>query len=91
MADSGLVGDGVREIKYNTYQTVFSTAHPVRRQLPAIWLAGVIVAAAMGAGFAIRMIINGGAQESICSSCRCGIYTIAGPGTWCVDQWQPDV
>ncbi len=54
---------GVREVKYNTYQTVFSTAHPVRRQLPAIWLAGVIVAAAMGTGFAIRMIINGGAQD----------------------------
>lgn len=54
---------GVREIKYQTYQTVFSTAHPVRRQLPAIWLAGVIVAIAMGVGFAFRMIATGCGQN----------------------------
>jgi hypothetical protein len=54
---------GVREIKYQTYQTVFSTAYPVRRQFPAIWLAGVLVAVAMGAGFAIRMIITGSEQN----------------------------
>ena len=54
---------GVREIKYQTYQTVFSTAHPVRRQFPAIWLAGVVVAIAMGAGFAFRMIVTGSGQN----------------------------
>jgi hypothetical protein len=54
---------GVREIKYQTYQTVFSTAHPVRRQFPAIWLAGVVVAIAMGAGFALRMIGTGSGQN----------------------------
>jgi hypothetical protein len=54
---------GVREIKYQTYQTVFSTAHPVRRQFWAIWMAGVIVAIAMGAGFALRMIITGSGQN----------------------------
>ena len=54
---------GVREIKYQTHQTVFSTAHPVRRQLPAIWLAGVVVAIAMGAGFAFRMIVSGSGQN----------------------------
>jgi hypothetical protein len=50
---------GVRESKYQTYQTVFSTAHPVRRQFPAIWLGGVAAAIVMGAGFAFRMIITG--------------------------------
>ncbi len=54
---------GVRETKYQTYQTVFSTAHPVRRQFPAIWLAGVAVAVVMGAGFAFRMIITGSGQN----------------------------
>jgi hypothetical protein len=54
---------GVREIKHQTYQTVFSTAHPVRRQFPAIWLAGVIVAVAMGAGFAFRLILTGSGQD----------------------------
>jgi len=54
---------GVREIKYQTYQTVFSTAHPVRRQFPAIWLAGVLVAIAMGAGFAIRMVVTSSGQN----------------------------
>ena len=54
---------GVREIKYQTYQTVFSTAHPVRRQFLAIWMAGVVVAIAMGAGFAFRMIVTGSGQN----------------------------
>jgi len=54
---------GVREIKYQTYQTVFSTDKSVRRQFPAIWLAGVIVAIIMGAGFAFRMIITGNGQN----------------------------
>lgn len=54
---------GIREIKYQTYQTVFSTAHPVRRQFPAIWLAGVVIAFALGAGFALRVIVNGSGQN----------------------------
>lgn len=54
---------GVREIKHLTNQTVFSTAHPVRRQFPAIWLAGVVVAMAMGAGFAFRLIVTGSGQN----------------------------
>ena len=54
---------GVREIKHHTNQTVFSTAHPVRRQFPAIWLAGVVVAMVMGAGFAFRMIVTGSGQN----------------------------
>jgi len=50
---------GIREMKFQTYQTVFSTPHPVRRQLPAIWLAGVIVALLTASGFIIRLITTG--------------------------------
>jgi hypothetical protein len=39
---------GNREHKHNTYQMVFSSARPVLRQLPAAWLAGVLVTALFG-------------------------------------------
>ncbi len=54
---------GIRESRYQTYQTMFSAPYPVRRQLPAIWLAGVIVALIMATGFAVRMLIAGDFQH----------------------------
>ena len=50
---------GVREIRHHTEQFVFSTAHPLRCQLPATWLAGVIVTALTGGGVAVRLILAG--------------------------------
>jgi hypothetical protein len=43
---------GNRERKNNTSQMVFSSAHPVLRQLPAAWLAGVLATALFGIGAA---------------------------------------
>ena len=50
---------GSRELRHNTQQIVFSVAHPVRRQLCAVWLAGVCVAFLTGAGFAAQRILAG--------------------------------
>jgi hypothetical protein len=48
---------GTRERRLRTDQIVFSTAHPLRRQLPACWLAGVIVAVVTGGGAGLRLLL----------------------------------
>ena len=48
---------GTREKQRNTQRIVFSAAFPLRRQLPATWLAGVLVAALMVVGAALRLLL----------------------------------
>jgi len=50
---------GIRERRYNTGQMVFSVPHPVSRQLPAIWLAGVIFTVIAGSGAWMRLALTG--------------------------------
>ena len=50
---------GTRETRLRTDQLVFSTAHPLRRQLPACWVAGVIIALLSGGGTGIRLLVAG--------------------------------
>jgi hypothetical protein len=50
---------GNREHRHRTNQLVFSCAHLIRRQLPAVWLAGVVVAVAVGSGAAVRFLATG--------------------------------
>jgi hypothetical protein len=50
---------GTREARQRTGQLIFSTAHPLARQLPACWLAGVIVALMTGGGSALRLVLAG--------------------------------
>jgi hypothetical protein len=50
---------GNRERKNNTSQMVFSSARPVLRQLPAAWLAGVLVTALFGVAGAVVTLSNG--------------------------------
>lgn len=50
---------GTRERLFRTDQLVFSTAHPLRRQLPACWLAGVIIAVITGGGAGLRLLLAG--------------------------------
>lgn len=50
---------GVREARHRTEQLIFSAAHPLRRQLPATWLVGVIVALIAGSGMGMRLAIAG--------------------------------
>jgi len=50
---------GTREKLLRTDQLIFSTAHPLRRQLPACWLAGVIIAVLTGSGAGLRLLLAG--------------------------------
>jgi hypothetical protein len=50
---------GTRETRWRADQLVFSTAHPLRRQLPACWLAGVIIAVLTGGGTGVRLLVAG--------------------------------
>jgi hypothetical protein len=49
---------GIRESLYRTDQILFSAPHPIARQLPAIWLSGVILALLTGCGFALRLLLS---------------------------------
>jgi len=48
---------GTREVRHNTGQIVFSAPHPLSRQFPLTWLAGVAVALAAGGGVAANFIL----------------------------------
>jgi len=48
---------GGREVRHQTQELIFSAPHPLRRQLPATWLAGVIVSVAMGSGVLARLML----------------------------------
>lgn len=50
---------GVRETREQTYQLIFCAAHPLARQLSAVWLAGVLVALLTGCGFGLRLLVSG--------------------------------
>lgn len=49
---------GVREMRDQTYQVLFAAPHPIARQLPAVWLAGVLLAVVTGSGFAVRLLLE---------------------------------
>jgi hypothetical protein len=49
---------GVRELRHQTHQILFAVPHPLARQLPAAWLAGVLLAAVTGSGFAVRLLLE---------------------------------
>jgi len=50
---------GAREARHDTQKLVFSCAHALDRQLPAVWVAGVVVAISTGGGLGIRLLIAG--------------------------------
>ena len=50
---------GIREVQHQTHQLLFSAPHPISRQLPAVWLAGLVVAILTGSGFALRLLLGG--------------------------------
>jgi len=47
---------GCREARYSTSALLFSSERSLSRQLPALWIAGVLVAVFMGAGVALRFM-----------------------------------
>lgn len=50
---------GTREARFGTQQLLFSSPRILPRQLPAAWLAGVFLAALVGAGTAVRLAVAG--------------------------------
>ena len=52
-------GMGNRERRNNTWQMVFSSSHPVARQLPGAWLAGVLATALLGMAQVVFLVWSG--------------------------------
>jgi hypothetical protein len=50
---------GARERRFNTAQVVFSVPRSALRQLPAMWLAGVVVAVVAGSGAWLYLALTG--------------------------------
>lgn len=50
---------GNREARFGTGELLFSAPRPVGRQLPAVWMAGALVAALVGGGVAARYLMAG--------------------------------
>jgi hypothetical protein len=50
---------GTREAHHQTDQLVFSSAKSLKRQLPAVWLAGVFLAIVTGSGVALNLAFHG--------------------------------
>ena len=50
---------GNREAQYQSSAIVFSARRPVMTQLPAMWLAGALLALVMGSGHILRLLITG--------------------------------
>ncbi|RLC97802.1 MAG: hypothetical protein DRI77_06500 [Chloroflexi bacterium] len=50
---------GVREKQHHTEAVIFSAPHPLRRQFPATWLAGVIVTVLAGSGVGVSLLLAG--------------------------------
>jgi hypothetical protein len=49
---------GTREARHKTSQLLFNAPHWVSRQLPATWLAGVILAFATGGGIGLKLALS---------------------------------
>jgi len=50
---------GAREARNATQALIFSSARSLHRQLPAVWLAGVLLAMLTGAGVGLRLLLSG--------------------------------
>jgi hypothetical protein len=50
---------GTREARHRTDQLIFSSANSLTRQLPALWLAGVLLAIVTGSGVALNLALHG--------------------------------
>jgi hypothetical protein len=48
---------GAREVQHRTDELVLTNPHPLRRQLPATWLSGWVVALLAGSGVALRLVL----------------------------------
>ena len=49
---------GTRETRFRTDQLIFSSTNPLKQQLPAMWLAGVLLAVVTGSGVAMNLVLH---------------------------------
>ena len=56
---------GCREARYSTSALLFSSERSLSRQLPALWIAGVLVAMLTGAGVALRFLFAADGQSLV--------------------------
>jgi len=56
---------GARERRHSTHELVFSVARPLRKQLAASWLAGVLIALSMTSGGLVRAISAGETSRAV--------------------------
>jgi hypothetical protein len=75
---------GAREARYSTQSLIFSSDQALARQLPAAWMAGVLVAALTGGGLGIRLLLAGNSEGLAAWATAClFIPTLAlALGTW---------
>lgn len=52
-------GMGSRERRFTTHPMVYAAPSPLWRQIPATWLAGIVITAAAGSGGAIAFLVAG--------------------------------
>jgi hypothetical protein len=50
---------GAREARHGTTALLFSSPRPLERQLPSLWLAGVLIALILGLGVGVRLLVVG--------------------------------
>jgi hypothetical protein len=50
---------GTREARHRMDQLVFSSAKSLQRQLPAVWMAGILLAFVTGSGVALNLALHG--------------------------------
>jgi len=75
---------GVRESLHRTGALVFSSPRPLTRQFLGLWASGVVLAMAVGLGFAMRLAVSGDvAGLAAWSAGACFIPSLAlALGTW---------
>lgn len=50
---------GCREIRHRAEGLIFSAPHSLRRQLPALWMAGALISILLGSGVGLRLLAGG--------------------------------
>ena len=64
---------GTREARFNTASLIFSSERSLSRQLPAVWIAGVVVAGVTNGGLAVRLLIAGD-REGLLAWIACCLF-----------------
>lgn len=57
---------GTREYRYRTHEFVYSAPFPLTRQIPATWLAGVLLTLATGSGVMLKSLFIGDITLFLC-------------------------